>query len=372
MDAIYNDGKSAARHQVRVTFTIRDLHIESADGAIRVRWPADKVGLVDVLEDDSAARFTCTDEPDSRLLIEGRNAVVDLRRRLPGMFRRPEHNPRALFRTILAVVAVGLGVVGFYFAAPSLAAAVAALVPLKWEERFGAQSVEDLAEFLNFSEDQPNFCDNQAGLNALDHVVGRLAETVDTPYRFTVRVINSDMVNAFATTGGHIVIIRGLIEKAEAPEEVVGVLAHEMAHVVERHPTEGVIRQIGWSALGQALFGDSSAIAGIGQVLVTLSYSRADEAEADELGLLMLAEAGLETEGLAQFFDRLSDDMPEGDIPEIFAILSTHPPTEDRAAAARAAGGGTDPGLTPDQWAALQAICPKDESQDAEDEEDPF
>ena len=157
---------------------------------------------------------------------------------------------------------------------------------MEWEEEIGEGVGKTVTKSFGADESK---CKNPAGLAALQHLTDRLAATVDTPYRFKVRVAKSKVVNAFATPGGHIVILNGLIEKADSPEEVAGVLAHEMAHVIKRHPAKALIHAYGWSILIRALTGVSGSsgdlASGFALHLANASYSRSNEAEADETAI---------------------------------------------------------------------------------------
>jgi predicted Zn-dependent protease len=173
-----------------------------------------------------------------------------------------------------------------------------------------------------------------------------------------VRVVDSKMVNAFAVPGGQIGILSGLIEKADTADELAGVLAHEIGHVVHRHPTEGLLRQLGLAATMELLLGGSGTgiedAAGLGNTLLTLSYSREAEAEADATALAILGRAGIDGHGLHRFFQRLEQ---EGDLgSSVPSLLLTHPPTAERLAATAVAPSGAR-ALDTGQWQALQAIC---------------
>ena len=162
---------------------------------------------------------------------------------------------------------------------------------------------------------------------------------------------------SFALPGGWVVLFRGLIEEAEAPEEVAGVLAHEIGHVVHRHGTERIFKALGVQLLVQIVMGGVSdgLMSSAGQVLLLLSYSREDEAEADAAALDLLAAAGMRNDGLAAFFRRLAEQ--ESDLPEALRFLSTHPSLRARARDLARPQGPADPAMTPEDWQALRAIC---------------
>jgi predicted Zn-dependent protease len=188
----------------------------------------------------------------------------------------------------------------------------------------------------------------------------QLAATVETPYHIRVNVADSGIVNALATPGGRIIVFRGLIDRAKSADEVAGVLAHEIAHVVRRHPTQGMIASIGWSALLSVFTGGASlssdAATRLAAHFATSAYSRDLEAEADEGALAMLAASGIGSAGLASFFRSMEKEEKAGlGLPE---YLSTHPETGKRTEAAeKAAIPARRRALTQKEWQALKAIC---------------
>ena len=171
--------------------------------------------------------------------------------------------------------------------------------------------------------------------------LGRASDMPDLPYH--VQVIDADVLNAFALPGGHIFVYRGLIEATETEAELVGVLAHEIAHVTGRHGTEGMsstMRKIGLAMLAGALLVDDDddltqelVFGGIlaGAQLWVLKGDRKQEAEADRLGAQYAQRAGYDPRGIATFFERLSQqrDTPQGRFDQLFA---EHPNDDVRVA----------------------------------------
>ncbi len=157
-------------------------------------------------------------------------------------------------------------------------------------------------------------------------------------YDFRFHVANDPVPNAFALPGGNIVVHTGLIMKAERPEEILGVLGHEIAHVTKRHSTRQLVGTVGLFALVQLLFGDASGIAAVvvsgGAELASLSYSRDHESESDDAGWEYLSDAGIDPEGLIDFFERLREEEAENPLAsaagESLSFMSTHPATRER------------------------------------------
>ena len=183
----------------------------------------------------------------------------------------------------------------------------------------------------------------------------RLSKTAEEAAAYKLHIVNAKTVNAFAAPGGNIVIFKGLIDAAQSPDEVAGVLAHEMGHIIENHPVEFAVRQLGFKLLTTLLIGRDGTALGIGQQLITLNYSRDAEREADAIAVERLRAANLRTDGLAKFLERLADK--ESNLPEIFKYLSTHPASSDRASSVRQNPSGARPAMTETIWQALKNIC---------------
>jgi predicted Zn-dependent protease len=191
-----------------------------------------------------------------------------------------------------------------------------------------AQQVDREAKFIN--DPEVNAYVNQVGQN--------LVRNSDARVPFTIKVIDSDVVNAFALPGGFFYVNSGVILHADTEAELAGVMAHEIAHVCARHgtkeQTKGDIVQmasipamifIPYSWAGYAMYqGMNFAIP-----LAFLRFSRHDEAEADYLGVQYMYKAGYDPNALVLFFEKIEADEKKqpGTIPKVFA---SHPPTPDR------------------------------------------
>lgn len=168
----------------------------------------------------------------------------------------------------------------------------------------------------------------------LDRLAAPLLETLpDTGYPFDLHLVDDPTLNAFAVPGGHIVVHSGLIEAAETPEEVLGVLGHELAHVTERHSLRQMVGSAGLFVVVQALLGDASGLAAVlvdgSTELLSLSFSRDHELEADRVGWQYLLEAGIDPRGMIDFFETLEEETGD-DMSGALSFLSTHPATDDR------------------------------------------
>ena len=196
-----------------------------------------------------------------------------------------------------------------------------------------AQQVERQAKIIN----DPMISEyvNRVGQN--------LVRNSDAKVPFTIKVIDSDEVNAFALPGGFFFVNSGLILKADSEAELAGVMAHEIAHVAARHgtrqATRGEVAQLAMIPLiiltygtwtGYGIYEAASILVPIG----FLKFSRGFEAEADMLGLEYMYKAGYDPTAFVDFFEKIQtlEKRKPGTMAKVFA---THPPTDDRIKAAQ-------------------------------------
>jgi beta-barrel assembly-enhancing protease len=172
----------------------------------------------------------------------------------------------------------------------------------------------------------------------VNRVGQNLVRNSDAKVPFTIKVIDSDEVNAFALPGGFFYVNSGLILRAEEESELAGVMAHEISHVCARHgtknATKGEAMQLAMIPLmllgpgGWAGYGIYEA-ASLAIPVTYLKFSRDSEREADYLGVEYMYKAGYDPNSYVTFFERIQADEKRrpGTIPKVF---STHPPTPDR------------------------------------------
>lgn len=284
---------------------------------------------------------------DYRLMVEAPGVKQDLLRYLPQVGQPlPDDSWGAGLKisAFLLAFVVFLGVIVW-----QIEKILPALVPTSYAESFGRAIADE------YIEEYGGVCSASDGMRALDAMVTRLQPNA-AESRLTVRVADSDTVNAFAVPGRQIVIFRGLFDKAESADEVAGVLAHEMGHVKHKHALRGLTRTIGVSVLASIMSGsDASQIV---QQLVVLGFSRSMEEEADAEALKTLSTAGVDHEAFARFFDRMAAEN-EGADPAFMSFLSTHPSSGERADQIRSVRRAreTSPVISADEWQALKTIC---------------
>ncbi|MBA2920941.1 M48 family metalloprotease [Sphingomonas sp. MAH-20] len=248
-----------------------------------------------------------------------------------------------LWWAVAACGAISAGVLAFGYFAPTL---LAPLVPPSVERAYGAVLVG------NFGG---KYCSSPAGDAALRKLT---AELDPHPEDLNVRVVDVPVVNAAALPAGNIMIFDKLFETVQGPDELAGILAHEIAHVRHRHITAALLREFGVGVFTTALGGTT---AGRVDGFVSLSFTRRAEADADQGAIAMLKRADISPAPTAAFFRRLGGlEGKAGRFEPALAYLSSHPLSsarEKKFEGAAIKGASYRPALTPREWADLRAIC---------------
>jgi hypothetical protein len=204
------------------------------------------------------------------------------------------------------------------------------------EVRMGRELAAEVDRQAKFIED-PAVTEyvNRVGQNIVLHSDARIP--------FTIKVIDSDEVNAFALPGGFFYVNKGLLLVADNEAEVAGVMAHEIAHVAARHAVENQTKAslLEYAAMGASIFlgGIPGMVfqntAGLGMLGIFMKFSRGAEEEADKLGIQYMYAAGYDPGAMATMFEKLESKNKKkpGFISKAFA---THPAPPDRRAASLA------------------------------------
>ena len=380
----FMDGETSRRQPVEVIPAAGALLIYGADRVLVGTWSYQGLKLVDEALAGQPVRFRHDEMGEALLAVDSHEILEHIERSGDVGFRKASaiRPTRAM---LLFSVSLLMGLIFLiWWGVPRLAAPLVRLIPFAWEKELGESVVHSLREGRAF-------CANREGAAALAEMAGKLIAAAGPQYTaagqqdtaagqqdtaagqqntaagaqrpttlpLTVRVIPEKTVNAFAAPGGQVVLFSGLIEKAESPEEVAGVMAHEIAHAIERHPMQSMLRAAGVFLLVGLLVGDTSTLGTLAsegaKVLLVLSYSRDTEREADRIGMELLNKAGIRGDGLLDFFARLQGERgEEGRLPVLFA---SHPMHAERVERLKLLATGTQAALSQKQWRALRDIC---------------
>ena len=229
---------------------------------------------------------------------------------------------------IIRLTTVGAGI--------SAALTVGCAIPVQQEIELGNQYAAQLAEELPLIDD-PEI------QRAIDEVMAPILEhTIRPQLDWTVQVVNSSVVNAFAVPGGHLYVNRGLIDAANHYDELAGVMGHEMGHVDLRHSAEQMgtanATQTGLGVafvlLGREPTDAEGAAVGVVAGAAFAKFSRDDERESDRAAVEYLTKAGINPEGIARMFETLGS-LRQSDPGKLEQFFSSHPMPADRGAEVR-------------------------------------
>lgn len=348
---IFFDGVSSRRRQVRLTFGDA-LEIVEQDGA-PVLW-----AYADIRRADGPAgmlRLASTSAPPlARLEIRDAALAADVTARC---MRLDEHQTsrRGVAKIVGWSVAAAVSIVCVVlFGVPLAADRLAPLVPKPIERRIGDASEVQVKTIFG-----RNACEDPAGKAAFTKLVNRLRDAAGLDDdSMTAGVLPTSVPNAFALPGGKVYVLRGLLDKAENPDEIAGIIAHEFGHLKHHDNMRGLIYNGGTSFLIGLLFGDvtgSSAVIFASRSVVEASYSREAETAADTFAIEIMHKLGRSPKPAAELMFRITGKEGGG----LTSILASHPLTEDRLARMtkedRPASG--PPLLTDKEWQSLKLIC---------------
>lgn len=205
------------------------------------------------------------------------------------------------FACVLVLVIIGGKNIGAY--APAVFDRMVDSVPYDVEQTIGRQLIKAFApEAKRMSHPE---------LEKMKDKFKKLTQHLPEEMREIHFIFADDtVVNAFALPGGYVILNRGLLEKSDSLEEVLGVVAHELSHIQNRHSLKQLARTAGLYFLADILLGDMTGMIAVildnGQLLLSQGYSRYHEAEADADGYLLLKAANIDPSGFVTFLEKIS------------------------------------------------------------------
>lgn len=384
-DGRMSDGRTAASVPVQVTFTDAGLTMRAPGTPEPVVWAYSSLTTAEPIRKASAdTLISSSDMPGATLFVESSAFTKALTARAAhlsvGALRWQYAKPGLM---VTAAVALVVALVWVLDLTP--ARTIAGWLPDPVRVRMGQQVVQAM------TKDYPQ-CYTDEGRAALDKLTARLSAVSGGKQKFNVVVVDWGLLNAFATPGSQIVMTKQIITDAKSPDEVAGVLAHEMGHGLELHPEAGLVRAIGISAALELMSGgNTGTLANFGALLAQLSYTRVAEREADAHAVRILKAAAISPKGLGDFFQRIAkqegvggidtpndakkddnkkDEVKKDGKDESAAseqtytsyfntdLLRTHPQSKDRAKLIQSqAAYDATPALSDEDWKALRGIC---------------
>ncbi|CAL75341.1 putative metalloendopeptidase [Bradyrhizobium sp. ORS 278] len=347
--ATYFDGLSNRRQNVTIGFA-NQLVMRSPDNF--VSWPYADIRRVD--GPNGTLRVSCLSaSPLARLEIRDAALVAELIARCSQIDqnRLTRGGIARIIAWSLAAVAsiVTLVLVVIPFAADRLTP----LVPPAMERHLGEAAVTQIKTIYH-----AQLCSETAGQAAFAKLVTGLRRPAGLDDSIGSQVLDTPVPNAFALPGGQFFLFRGLLDTANDPDEVAGVLAHELGHLKHRDNLRQLIHNGGSSFLIGLLFGDvtgAGAAIFASRAMINASYSREAEEAADSFAIEVMHKLGRPTRPMGELLFRITG-KEAGKQP---ALWASHPLTEDRLARMRAEDRPPSgpPLLSAEEWKALKAIC---------------
>ena len=262
-------------------------------------------------------------QPGVRLLIAGKEPMEYIEQE-QAEERKPWHKKKKSkhrLRTMSVLLGItAVVIIAYFLIVPWLSEKLASNVPVDKEAQFGNAMYDALA--LSRQEE-----------HELTLLVNSFydAMNINSSYSIRIKVVNSDIVNAFAMPGGIIVVYTGVLKQLQTYPELAALLSHEFIHIEHKHSTKSIFRQLGSRVFLGLLFGNFGAITSIlvnqAEKFKSLNYSRAIEKEADMHGLTILKERKIDPGGFASLFIKLKNASAGEAIPE---FLASHPDIDKR------------------------------------------
>ncbi|MFD2183901.1 M48 family metallopeptidase [Rhodoplanes azumiensis] len=355
--AVFWDGVTARRRDVTLRLDTDALAILE-NGAETARWPWPDLRRRDAGPD--VTRVGCVSAENlARIDIADPGLAAAIVARAPAVEAATGGGRRFRLKVVIGSLAVAVSLVlTTLYLLPPVAARLVPFVPVAWEERLGGIADKQVRSIFGAET-----CEDPAGRAALDALTAKLVDAADigtgqAGAGVRIAVLRSATKNAVALPGGRIYLFDGLLQMARSPDEIAGVLAHEIGHVKGRDGLRSLIQAGGSSFLLGLLFGDvtgSSTVVFAARLMVDGSHSREAERAADRESARIMTALGRPAAPMAAFLMRVTGENAGKGV----SLLLTHPLSEERLEALKALDRGTSgpPLLDDAQWKALQGIC---------------
>lgn len=356
----YYDGQSARPNRVTVRLGAGEaIKILNENGGELASWRRTNVRKTDAptgilrirVEPDDGARLEVSDTMLAQALMTSCHFL--------------QHKESLDRKTTIKIVGWSIAacissVLLAVYGVPALAGRIVPFIPYAVDQQLGAGVKTTLTRQLaNGAECQPD----QAASDAFATLTERLVDNAPgLQGQVDITILPSKLQNAFALPGGHIMILSGLLESSQTPDELAGVIAHELGHVAERHSMRKLVTESGMYILLGAVLGDfsgSTVIIAGSRAVLSAGYSRDAERAADDYAIAVMQQSGGDPAGLATILERIASLK----LPPALGFLSSHPHTEERAADIRDKSESLNQGstnrtiLNDAEWQALKTYC---------------
>jgi predicted Zn-dependent protease len=195
----------------------------------------------------------------------------------------------------------------------------------RWEDKVG-----DL--YWNFFKHNEKESTDTLLFSQIDSITKQICTLNDVDTQFIkIHILENSDINAFALPGKHIILLSGLIEFCDTPEQLCGVICHELAHIQLNHISKKLIKEVGLAILTSTTNEKTIQIAQAAKILSSTAFDRNMEKDADIKAVDYMIAASINPAHFADFMNKMKDEK-EGALFSSFTWLNTHPDPETRAA----------------------------------------
>ena len=309
------DGQVSLSESVRISISRLGIHITDPQGR-QTHWKSERLEILPMGDRTEPIRIALRDGTSSITLFRSssEDPVLEKWLAVHQASSRGPRTPRIVGLLVLSFIAA----VSIFLALPLVSQKLVKRIPRSWDGRIEKYLTSDLRAFSSQ-------CHHSDGERILRNLTDKLSrQSPDLPPIKPI-TLNVEAVNAFALPGGTIIILKGLLTKLKREDELLGILAHELAHVQKRHSTSALISQVLLKGFGMGF--DNQMLIQMGQ-FGSLRYSRLQEMEADSEAVKIVERAGISGESVIRALMRISESSKFE--AKLFSYVSTHPHMGER------------------------------------------
>tara|TARA_R110002073_G_scaffold72537_1_gene177667 strand:- start:700706 stop:701791 length:1086 start_codon:yes stop_codon:yes gene_type:complete len=355
-NAHFFDGKSSRTHEATVKVNALNWQISYNDEhhtPIVISWNPQKIqksdvytkGLISFTYGDTFPFQKIESEDPSFINYINNSDQKNLNNRIDVRLHKSKY--KSLVFLLIGIL--GIGILSYFYVIPTVATGFASTLSQKNVIDFGDYVFRVLSTDLEIDEEASERLQNF--VDAMD---------ISSEFPLKLYVATSDEMNAFALSGGKIVVFSTLLEKIETDAQLAALIGHEVSHINNRHVLKNLARNFGGAIFVSVLFGDINGATAVlmdnAHLFTQLSFSRSLEKEADVFGLDIMKKNNVDLHGMPQLFEILKKES-SFDVP---TYLSNHPMLEDRItyttkiADEQGSNNGND--LLQDKWNQLEVL----------------
>lgn len=362
VEARFYDGKSSKAQEVLIEYSSFGIQIRMENNH-RIIWNLSDLEIISGNNDPNFKIGNESENSGARLVLEDQHSIELFKQNFPNLTKKHVKQQRLIGKVFLLSFAAMMSFIAIVIILiPLLSDRIVAVIPKNTEKTIGKNVRAQIVSLFTEDED-PEICMSPKGVEAIEKMINDISSVNDLDYAIepiVLRTYEPDQANALALPGGYIVVFSQLIAGAKSPDELMGVIAHEIGHVHHQHSLKNFITVSGYSVIISNLIGDftgSTVILAVTQQLLQAGYTREAEVQADEFAGKTLQKLNYDIQPLGDFLNRIDKRQVEDDF-KLVGLLRTHPYSSERSVVFKKYRvEKSKPSLSADQWNKLKNIC---------------